>query len=190
MAVQIQIRRDLAANWTSANPILAQGEPGYETDTGKIKYGTGTTAWNSLAYSGVVTSQLNAYLQVANAASIYQTISVERAALANTNLAITNVKTGLTSTNTAIRTLVSDRLQVANAASIYQTKAVERAALANTNTFIATKVTGAITVFVANTLTVTTVASSVKLNDAVVVNPAGHLSIVISGTTYKIPYFS
>jgi hypothetical protein len=81
-------------------------------------------------------------------------------------------------------------LQVANAAVIYQTKAVERAALANTNIFIATKVTGAITVRVANTLSVTTVASSVKLDDAVVVNPAGHLSIVISGTTYKIPYFS
>jgi len=43
-------------------------------------------------------------------------------ALANTNLAISNVKIGLTSTNTAIRTLVSDRLQVANAATLYTTK--------------------------------------------------------------------
>ena len=137
MAVQIQIRRDLAAHWISANPTLAEGEAGYETNTGKIKYGDGTTAWNSLAYYGV--SQLNAYLQVANAVSTFQTKSVERAALANTNLAITNVKTGLTTTNTAIRLLVSDRLQVANASSIYQTKVIERAALANTNTFIATK---------------------------------------------------
>ncbi len=32
------------------NPTLAAGEPGYETDTGKIKFGDGTTAWNSLAY--------------------------------------------------------------------------------------------------------------------------------------------
>ena len=39
----------------------------------------------------------------------------------------------LLSTNTALRTLISDRLQVANAAATYQTKAVERAALANTN---------------------------------------------------------
>jgi hypothetical protein len=39
----------------------------------------------------------------------------------------------LTGTNTALRTLISDRLQVANASAIYQTKAVERAALANTN---------------------------------------------------------
>jgi hypothetical protein len=44
-------------------------------------------------------------------------------ALANTNLAIANVKTGLTSTNTALRLLISDRLQVANAVSLYVTKA-------------------------------------------------------------------
>jgi hypothetical protein len=46
----IQIRRDTAANWTSANPTLAQGELGTESDTTKIKIGDGTTAWNSLDY--------------------------------------------------------------------------------------------------------------------------------------------
>ena len=50
MADMIQIRRDTAANWTSANPILAQGELGVETDTSKIKIGDGTTAWSSLDY--------------------------------------------------------------------------------------------------------------------------------------------
>lgn len=50
MSVQIQWRRDTAANWTSANPTLASGEAGYESDTGKLKIGDGTTAWNSLAY--------------------------------------------------------------------------------------------------------------------------------------------
>ncbi len=30
---QLQIRRDTAANWTSANPVLAQGEWGLETNT-------------------------------------------------------------------------------------------------------------------------------------------------------------
>ena len=47
----IQIRRDTAANWTSVNPILAVGEQGFETDTGKFKIGTGSTAWNSLLYA-------------------------------------------------------------------------------------------------------------------------------------------
>lgn len=50
MADIIQIRRDTAANWTSANPTLAQGELGIETDTLKVKAGTGSTAWTSLGY--------------------------------------------------------------------------------------------------------------------------------------------
>ena len=50
MADLIQIRRDTAANWTSANTVLAQGELGAETDTSKIKIGNGSTAWNSLSY--------------------------------------------------------------------------------------------------------------------------------------------
>jgi len=50
MAVTIQMRRDTAAAWTSANPTLAQGELGLETDTTYYKIGNGSTAWNSLAY--------------------------------------------------------------------------------------------------------------------------------------------
>jgi len=50
MAVTIQLRRDTAAAWTSANPTLAQGEFGLETDTTLYKIGNGSTAWNSLAY--------------------------------------------------------------------------------------------------------------------------------------------
>jgi hypothetical protein len=50
MSVTIQIRRDTAANWTSVNPVLHQGEIGVETDTGKGKMGDGATAWASLAY--------------------------------------------------------------------------------------------------------------------------------------------
>ena len=50
MASIIQIRRDKAANWTSANPTLAQGELGLETDTLKVKAGDGSTAWNSASY--------------------------------------------------------------------------------------------------------------------------------------------
>ena len=47
----IQLRRDTAANWTSTNPTLASGEMGFETDTGKFKIGTGSTAWTSLSYA-------------------------------------------------------------------------------------------------------------------------------------------
>lgn len=47
---QIQLRRGTAAQWTTANPILALGEAGYETNTGLLKLGDGATAWNSLVY--------------------------------------------------------------------------------------------------------------------------------------------
>ena len=50
MATKIQLRRDTASDWTSANPTLAAGEFGYESDTTRFKIGDGSTAWNSLAY--------------------------------------------------------------------------------------------------------------------------------------------
>lgn len=50
MATQLQLRRGSASQWTTANPTLAEGEPGYETDTAAWKVGDGTTAWTALAY--------------------------------------------------------------------------------------------------------------------------------------------
>jgi len=50
MAVQIQFRNGTAAQWTSEDPTLAQGEIGLETDTRRFKVGDGTTSWTSLAY--------------------------------------------------------------------------------------------------------------------------------------------
>ena len=47
---QIQLRRDTASNWSTNNPIPAQGEPCYETDTNKLKFGDGTTHYNDLDY--------------------------------------------------------------------------------------------------------------------------------------------
>jgi hypothetical protein len=46
----IQARRDIASNWASANPVLADGEIGFESNTGAIKLGDGSTAWTSLPY--------------------------------------------------------------------------------------------------------------------------------------------
>jgi len=50
MPKTLQLRRDSAADWTSNNPTLSEGEIGYETDTGKVKIGDGSTVWNSLDY--------------------------------------------------------------------------------------------------------------------------------------------
>lgn len=48
--LQLQLRRGTAALWTSTNPTLLQGEFGFETDTGAIKMGDGSTAWTGLPY--------------------------------------------------------------------------------------------------------------------------------------------
>ncbi|UYL87406.1 minor tail protein [Arthrobacter phage Pureglobe5] len=46
----IQQRGGTAAQWAAANPVLAEREIGLEADTLKLKWGDGTTAWNSLPY--------------------------------------------------------------------------------------------------------------------------------------------
>jgi len=88
---------------------------------------------------------INDRIQVTNVAATYQTKTVERAALANTNAYIATRASwsALTSTNTALRILISDRIQVANVAAKYATKAYAasnayvKLLLANTNAYIA-----------------------------------------------------
>ena len=46
----MQQRRGTAAQWTSANPILAAGEIGFETDNNKFKIGDGVNHWDDLSY--------------------------------------------------------------------------------------------------------------------------------------------
>ena len=50
MATRMQQRRGTAAQWTAANPILAAGEIGFETDTSKFKMGNGSSTWTALQY--------------------------------------------------------------------------------------------------------------------------------------------
>ena len=50
MAYRILLRRDSSINWETQNPVLLSGEPGYETDTGKLKIGDGSSMWSDLDY--------------------------------------------------------------------------------------------------------------------------------------------
>ena len=50
MTTRIKLRRDDTTNWEALNPVLALGEPGYNTTDNKIKIGDGVTAWVDLAY--------------------------------------------------------------------------------------------------------------------------------------------
>lgn len=52
----IKLRRDTAADWTTADPILAEGELGVELDTNRVKIGDGATEWSGLDYFGVLDS--------------------------------------------------------------------------------------------------------------------------------------
>jgi hypothetical protein len=50
MATIIQIRGGTAAQWASANPILAERELVTETDTNRTKLGNGIDHYNDLPY--------------------------------------------------------------------------------------------------------------------------------------------
>ena len=117
-------RRDTAANWTGANPTLLAGEIGIESDTNKIKIGTGSTAWTSLSYT--TWSQISAYpivnADVASAAAIAGTkISPNFGAQS-----VITTGSGLFGTATSLSTSYSGtgNLQVAsNSATTIQTYA-------------------------------------------------------------------
>lgn len=55
MATQIikttfQLKRGTAERFATINPVLAQGEPGFEYDKNRLKVGDGFTPWNDLPY--------------------------------------------------------------------------------------------------------------------------------------------
>ena len=48
--IRLITRNDTAENWATKNPVLLEGEMGLVRETGLIKVGDGTTAWNNLSY--------------------------------------------------------------------------------------------------------------------------------------------
>lgn len=64
MNTSIANRSDTAANWAAVNPILRKGEIGHEEDTGGVKIGDGSAAWNSLPYvvEGMTNAEIDAIL--------------------------------------------------------------------------------------------------------------------------------
>lgn len=102
MATEIKLRRDRYANWTSLNPVLAEGEIGLVTNFAdnntRIKIGDGATAWEDLDY--FTTSQdLSNYVtdaELASALSNYVPISrtVNGKALSS-NISIDKTDVGL-----------------------------------------------------------------------------------------------
>jgi hypothetical protein len=57
----IQLRKGSASLWTSTNPILASGEPGFDTTNKILKIGDGINTWSnltSIAISGTAGGDL------------------------------------------------------------------------------------------------------------------------------------
>ena len=125
MTARMQQRRDTAANWTSANPTLAAGEIGIETDTQKMKVGTGSTAWTSLAYAatGTVTSITAGTGLSGGTISSSGTIAIDTATTVDVSTAQTLTNKTLTSpviaalSDTVVKGLEEDVNVVASAAT-------------------------------------------------------------------------
>jgi hypothetical protein len=56
--VRIQVRRGTSSEWTTANPVLAAGEMGVETNTNKFKFGNGSSTWTALSYAAADTAAI------------------------------------------------------------------------------------------------------------------------------------
>jgi hypothetical protein len=107
MAVQTQIlvRRSPAASWTSST-FLAPGEFGLETDTGRVKVGSGvaSTAWTSLSYLKAGTATTLETARNINGVSFNGsadiTVTAAAGTLTGTTLNSTVVSSSLTSVGT------------------------------------------------------------------------------------------
>jgi hypothetical protein len=61
------MRRGSTSDWNTADPILNEGEIGYNTTLGQIKIGDGSTAWSSLDYmvtDAELTTSLGNYIEL------------------------------------------------------------------------------------------------------------------------------
>jgi len=94
MATRMQQRRGTAAQWTAANPTLAAGEIGFETDTNKFKMGNGSSAWTALSYFSNTTA-LEALLNDSAPAAL-NTLNEIAAAINDDPAFFTTVGTNLT----------------------------------------------------------------------------------------------
>jgi hypothetical protein len=100
MALKIQLRRDIAANWTANNPLLLNGEIGIETDTLKFKVGNGTQRWNVLGSYALRPGEANGVATLGSDGKIPLSQLPSQVSLdAEALIAIQNALSSITTTN-------------------------------------------------------------------------------------------
>ena len=124
MATRMQQRRGTAAQWTAANPILAAGEIGFETDTSKFKMGNGSSTWSALTYFANAT-ELAAIVDGAPAA--LNTLNELAEALGDNPAFLTDIATNL-STHATDTTLIHGIADTALLATTANVEAANQAA--------------------------------------------------------------
>lgn len=110
MAVNIQVRRGTAAQWTAADPTLMAGELGFETDTTYYKIGDGATAWTSLgygAYNGVISAGTITSAMIADGAIVNADINAS-AGIALSKLATSTAGNIVVFNSSGVLTSVSE----------------------------------------------------------------------------------
>jgi hypothetical protein len=131
MAIRMQQRRGTAEQWNLANPVLAAGEIGFETDTNKFKLGDGVNAWENLAYfvnSDDLSGELGEYATesyvnealsslVGDAPEILDTLNELAAAMGNDANFIDNILQ--TAENAALGFAQDARQEATDAAAAY-----------------------------------------------------------------------
>lgn len=112
MATRMIQRRGTAAEWSSANPVLAAGEIGFETDTQKFKFGDGTTAWADITYFASADQLID------GAPELLDTLNELAAAIGDDENFITTITTDLATKLDAAGGTISGNLIVQSDATV------------------------------------------------------------------------
>ena len=75
----IQVRGDTSTNWSITNPVLGIREIGLETDTRYIKFGNGSSSWNTLPYQTIPSSRVTGFENVNNTSDVNKPVSTAQA---------------------------------------------------------------------------------------------------------------
>ena len=142
MATRMQQRRGTAAQWTAANPVLAAGEIGFETDTSKFKMGNGSSAWSALQYFANA-AELAAIID--GAPDLLNTLNELAASIGDDPAFLTTVAANLEAHRTATgvhgvadMTLLQTATQVSTSISTHNSDTTDVHGIANTGNLATT----------------------------------------------------